>query len=1636
MSRRSSPVAIVGMGCHFPGSPDLATFWDNILAARDQTREAPASRFGARARDALATPSIPFRGGYLDEPLVLDSAGRGVMPRTASGGEPEQFLILETGLAALADAGVEPGTRGTRNVEIVIGRGNYFNRGNLTRLQHGRGIEQALALLESLHPEWTEADRRALRDELRSSLPPFEAATIPGQLTNATAGRLAQRLRSSGASYVVDAASASALVALDLACRALDSGRADLAITGGVYLEADVDFPLVFRQLGVVSPTGLSRPFTADADGMIPGEGAGVVVLKRLKDAVRSGDRVYAVVRGVGVASDGSARSLAAPSARGHARAMRGAYRQAGVDPASVMLIEGHGLGAPASDRAELKALGAVFPRLAHGRRALGAVSSLIGHAMPAAGSAGLIKTALALFHRVLPPSPKADAPHPLVDQAGFALHPRSRPWIHSDPDSPRRAGVNAFGFAAVNAHAALEEHAPSALSLAPGALRRWESEVVLLAAPDRRALAERARSVAQRLENRPGLAMIDVAYTLNRELDSSLPARLGLAAGSPTELVERLKAAAAALDDPRKRAIRDGRGVYYFEPRLLDGQPSRLAFLFPGEGSQYPGMLAELALHFPEVVARFDVADRIARELGETTPPSDYLFSAAETDSAGLWQTATAVNVVLSAQWAVYQLLLRLGLRPDAVVGHSSGELLALAAAGVLEVDRGLERSLSRLGAIFRGFERSDSIPAARLAAVGAARETVESLARELGLTGVVVAMDNCPHQVVAAGTPDDIDRLTGQLAKRNILCEILPFERAYHTPGFEAVMAPVAAFFANLDLSAPTIPIYSCALRGPMSRDLESLRSAAVAQWTHSVDFRDTILAMHDAGCRLFIDVGARGNLAGFVDDTLRGKPAFAIASSLPRRGGIAQLNQLAAAAFAQGAPLDWSFLFARRRPRAIDWKDMPRSSGSRIELKLGFPELALSAQTAERLASRPAPHRLDLHPPIDDEPSIDRAPLDADDAVMLDYQATMRLFLETQKAVLSAHLSAPDDPDRAGQEIAGDWLDHAPVRFDFTATGPLPLDHDVPLEEGGQRNGQTTLLRRASRAAVLTGPIPGPWVGSIVELEPGTRVVARFTLDVHADPIARHHTLGGRKTSALDPELKGLPVVPFTMMAEMAAQAAALVAAPGLVLVKVVDALARKWVRYEAEPVVLEMRARRLDSARDERIEVSLFNRGIGGRDQGGRAVFEAALVFAPETPEPEPATHWAPTQIRPCRFTAQSMYAEGWLFHGPPMQATARMGPISEHSIEGALRVMPFEPIVPPGTNAQLHIDAIILDTYTHLLGCWGLDWQADRGDVMFPLSMAELTILGDRPAEGELVSCRITIEEVEHHRVRASAEIVRPDETVWMRIEGWEDWRFHWPGRFRDAFRQAQNHLVGEPLELAGALPREVQAVWLEPPLDMARPVWRDVLEQTQLGPRELERHRAAGGPEPRRAERLFGRVAAKEAVRRLWQAHGLPPTYPVDLEVQTNAHGKPSVIRLDDPAKPAPAVSFAHKEGVAVALATTRASARPGIDVELIAPRDASFESAAFDATEQELLDQAGRSNRPAWQARFWCAKEAAAKSTGQPLGPRQALVRAIDPATGTIAVEIVPAAQTIRVFTAERASHAWAWTLGERINP
>jgi malonyl CoA-acyl carrier protein transacylase len=1307
-----------------------------------------------------------------------------------------------------------------------------------------------------------------------------------------------------GRIVIVAGYDASSGAALELGRCALFECRADIAVVGGVHVEADVDE-------------------------------IAVVVLKRLRDAERSGDRVYAVL-------DGASFAVAARC------------------PAGLSAGARNGRGGPA---AELLAL---------------------------------IRAALALHHRLLLPHKNGTRPGRRLAGDVSKVVAAARPWIHGDARMPRRARIRTFGRAGASARVVLNEHAASADGISPGALLEWDTEAFLLAGEDRTALAQRVQWLCGRLTRNARHSLKDLAFTLNSQSqESSGGARVGIVASSQDELVEMLGAIADRLSDPACRQVRDSRGLYFWAEPL--GRDGSLAFLFPGEGSQYPGMLADLCPHFPELRAVLDTADRIARESGADVPPSAHLFGDSHAvDAQGLWATDTAVTAVLSSQWAIFQVLQRLGLQPDAVVGHSSGELPALAAAGVLPTEQTLEHQLSRLAAIFRDLEAAEAIPRARLVAAGTDRARAEAACRLAG-PSVVVAIDNCPHQVVLAGPPGEVEAVVSRLRAGGVLCEDLPFERAYHTAQFAAVLAPLAAFYGDLELHPARVPIYSCCTASRMPRSVRETRELAVAQWTRPVAFRETIQAMHDDGLRIFVDVGARGNLAGYVEDILRGRPSFAVAANLPRRSGTAQLNHLVASLFAQGIVLDPAYLYARRRPKRID-VEAPR---------------APVAETFERLPNfdpRPSENgnghvgsdRQERPPALKTalcslEEIVPRHPLEEPagrDEAMLAYLAIMNDFLETQRQVMEAFLRGEAD------EFAG---------------------------------GRTGVPRQR------------PWLGTILEYEAGKRMTARLSLDGDGDPVAENHTLGGRRVSAIDPRLKGLPVLPFSVMVEIVAQAASLLVPAGMVLVSLHELRAHRWVPFGRDGG-LEISAQ-ADSADPCRVRVTLYQ-SRGEKPYGSPSdslVFEGIAQFAERRPEPVAAAPLEIADARPSKFTAQRLYREQWLFHGPPMQALTAVGPVSRAGITGTITVRPLPPLLRPGESMEFLTDPIALDTFTHLLGCWGLDCL-EQGDVIFPLGMGTLTIYGSTPEVGTEIDCPIKVNVIEHHRVSVAAEMVRPDGRIWMRIDDWEDWRFYWPARYRDVFRAPDAVLVGEKLPLPGVPDADAVAVWLEPPGDMARPVWRDVLEQTQLGPDERHELLADAGTESNRTRGLWCRIAAKEAARRLWLAAGLAARFPADLRIDTGETARP---RLRDLAREEtydlPALSIAEAEGVVVALAARDPGTRLGTGVEPISGFDEGSEvQTTLRPEELSLIPVRAGLPRAGWLARVRAARQTAASAIGlgQDAAP-DVEVESVDLESGDVIVtcrpaspsaSVWPAGTAIRVHTAVRANHAWSWTLGEEI--
>src|SRR3954470_10306728 len=481
--RSAEPIAIVGMGCVFPGARDLETFWRNIVRGVDAVRPVPPSRF-----DPKEYGLGEIRGGFLDGLAEFDPLPLGIMPNAVEEGDPEQFLLLGVIHTALRDAEAARARSGKATppntndrTEVVVGRGGYLGNSVEHMYLRTEVVAQVAAILERMLPEASAETRAQLRERLTSALPPVTSEVVAGSIPNLACGRAANRLDLMGSGFTVDAACASSLIAVDSIVHSLRDGRCDVGIAAGVHLIQKPYFGAAFETLGALSASGKISPFSNDADGLVVGEGVGAVVLKRLSDAQGDDDRIYAVIRGVGVASDGRGAAVLSPRVEGEVLAIERAYAEAGVEPASVSLVEGHGTATSVGDAAEIAALDQAFGKNAFADIALGSVKSMIGHAMPAAGMAGLIKTTLALYHRLLPPTLNVEEPHPALAATRFYVNTAARPWI-SPQGTLRRAGVNAFGFGGINAHLVLEE-APAAEAGIAQRLTPQSSELLLFSA-------------------------------------------------------------------------------------------------------------------------------------------------------------------------------------------------------------------------------------------------------------------------------------------------------------------------------------------------------------------------------------------------------------------------------------------------------------------------------------------------------------------------------------------------------------------------------------------------------------------------------------------------------------------------------------------------------------------------------------------------------------------------------------------------------------------------------------------------------------------------------------------------------------------------------------------------------------------------------------------------------------------------------------------------------------------------------------------------------------------------------------------------------------------------------------------------
>ncbi|MFQ5737970.1 MAG: type I polyketide synthase [Acidobacteriota bacterium] len=848
----SNKVAVIGMACLFPGAPDLATFWSNVRRGVDAITEVPAGRWDPVFYDPDSTQVDRLycrRGGFVDAYARFDALKFGIMPVAAAGCEPDQLLTLQAAHDALEDAGYGDREYARERTGVVIGRGNYSGAG-MTRLQQQvRTAEQLVKCLGSLLPGVTEKQLATVRREFQSKLGSYGPDTAIGLVPNLTASRIANRLDLQGPAYTVDAACASSLVAIDQACRDLETGRSDLVLAGGVHLSHDVAFWSVFCQLGALSRSQQIRPFDRRADGLLIGEGLGMVVLKRLADAQRADDRIYAVIHGTGISSDGQETSLMVPRVGGQVLALQNAWKKAGVDPSGIGLIEAHGTGTPGGDSAELQTLARVFgPSPGEkngGSPVIGSVKSMIGHTMPAAGMAGFIKAALSIHHAVRPPTLHCEEPHPLLEETRFRVVRELESW----EGQTRLAGVNAFGFGGINGHVVLGNHAGAAPTHrfqagSNGASSTQPETILALAAHSPRELLD----------------------ALDKRDFSAGSGDCRLAVINPT--ADRLARARTMVE--RGKPHRDRRSIWFTPDGLFQNGGGKLAFLFPGV----------------EYKSNPRVED-VARAFGCEPPPA----AAGPEDVEALGLVAVSVGRLL------HKALLEMGIKPDVMAGHSIGEWTGMIASGMISE----EETAAFVETLVPG---SLEVPGVVFLAAGCGAEKANSLLD--GLPDISLSHDNCPHQVILCGVERSIDEAHARLRKAKVLCQKLPFRSGFHSPLFSDYIEPHRKHFESLSLQRPHTPLWSATLATGYPSGPDPVRALAVEHLIQPIRFREMVEGLHADGVRAFVQMGD-GSLSASVNDTLKGLPHLAISAASSRREGLVQLRHVACALFVEGWDAD---------------------------------------------------------------------------------------------------------------------------------------------------------------------------------------------------------------------------------------------------------------------------------------------------------------------------------------------------------------------------------------------------------------------------------------------------------------------------------------------------------------------------------------------------------------------------------------------------------------------------------------------------------------------------------------------------------------------------------------------------------
>ncbi len=965
------PIAVVGIGLRLPGSDSAESYWDHIMNGRSGIIEVPADRWGDSDLYYDPDPKTPDKtytriGGFVQD-FRFDPLRHRIPPSVARKMDRTQQMAVACTADALTDAALAPEQLKGRRVGIILGNSMGGENTDLyaTRVSLPRTMACLEGAFECLHLD-TQTRNSVVEDfrlKYLEGLPDITEDSLPGELPNVISGRIANVFNLEGPNFTVDAACASSMAAIMNSIAALRDGTVDFAITGGVDASMHPSSFIKFCKIGALSPDG-SRPFDEKANGFVMGEGVGILILKRLSDAVRDNDRIYATLVETGSSSDGRGKGITAPNEAGQERAVRACYESAGWDPRTVGLIEAHGTSTSVGDRTELIMLDRFFRELEAPKKSvgIGSVKSQIGHLKAASGAAGIIKAVLSLYHRTLPPTINVTRPNPCIRWESSPLNLLTEPLPWESPQGhPRRAAVSAFGFGGTNFHVLVQEHVPglkvvSSTKQAPKTVKfsppSWpcppemqeQGEAWVMGADNPGDLAAQIKSVLEELN--PG-TFSRLAKSHQNNV-SGFPLRCGFAAGDAQTASKKLGLILEGLDDPGKQSFFPARGIH-----ISKGEPEKAgagaAFLFPGQGSQYPFMLRDLAQRFPVVAKTFEEADEILTSLGLpsatsiTFPTEESVNRDKEQTPDPMRDTQVLQPLILTANTAIFRLLALMGVHPVAVAGHSLGEYAACVAAEVFSFRDALEavavrgREMARVSIEDPGLMMS--IPAD-------ARLVEEVLAEVDGY--VVAANKNSPRQTVISGHTAAVKK-AGELFKaRGLEGVLIPVSAAFHSGVVAPAREPFMKTLMRLTLNPPKVPVLSNVTGdfypvGPAApgriRDLLGKQFAAPVEWVKSMR------RMYSEGIRIFVECGPKRVMTNLVLDTLS-NDCIGLPSNHPKKGGLIQLMESLSALAAEGMAVNFNGAYG------LDQSREPVPSSKRPELRV-VPHVAPEPQEEKQQA-----------------------------------------------------------------------------------------------------------------------------------------------------------------------------------------------------------------------------------------------------------------------------------------------------------------------------------------------------------------------------------------------------------------------------------------------------------------------------------------------------------------------------------------------------------------------------------------------------------------------------------------------------------------------------------------------------------